>query len=799
MTRWLSLLLITSLLGLLPLAPHKATPSSSSVPVEASVQAFLDGLPGPLKSHRDGEYSAAELIRGASFYYGLSPRILLALLEAAGNLLNDPAPPPQLLRQPFGVLGPDGFGAQIEWAAREVRAGLGPYERPPLIVFTDGTTLTLILGQAPEGVAVQRFLARGRSQAQWRAVVDQFGRAFQLYFNNELPTERRPQPAATSGFLQRPWPAGVNVVHLSYFDHMYPTVDTGQSDNNFVVDYLGRGNVQYDGHDGHDFYFPNEPIGTLIMAAAPGMAYARTRPGKGVIIVHANGYETVYWHLDKFSRIFEGKLDTDQGVAVEAGAVIGSSGNSGFTSGTPHLHFEVRHNGDQVDPYGWYGPGDDPCAAYAACEASVWLWSASLAGEFDFTPPQLPPPDTQPPLATLSVNPQPDVLFLARFDGAALQQIGRGTPAVAGALAYAEAKFGTGVSLSSDDRLAYPANGNLRTDAGTIALWALLPNDYPPNGVGRNYLITASAHPAEGPVYTGTLSLRRDLLGPGGEPRWNFWTTPEAGIAARDDLTVPDTLGSGLHHFAISWDRAAGAKALYIDGVLAASRAGVDLPIDIGPVIEIGRFMPGFGLGGATLDELTIFSRALTPPEVAELAAAPAPLRAGARRVGAVHLTLDTNALDSAGGIMGVQLGVDGMFGDPQPYEDSYELRLPPVNGAHTVAARFFDRAGNSAIVSATVTLAEPPRPLVIMEHLSSVSTTLIFSPTDVITGVELQISAAPDFAGTAWQPLPERLDWLWAAGVPRVLWVRFRDEELASSPAMIGPDVRRVSLPLIR
>ena len=95
----------------------------------------------------------------------------------------------------------------------------------------------------------------------------------------------------------------------------------------------------------------------------------------------------LYWHLDKFSRRFIGLVDTDQGVPVKAGDIIGSSGRSGFVSGTPHLHFEVRHNGKEVDPYGWYGAGPDPCAAYAACEASTWLWSSSLAGEFDFTPP----------------------------------------------------------------------------------------------------------------------------------------------------------------------------------------------------------------------------------------------------------------------------------------------------------------------------------------------------------------------------------------------------------------------------
>ena len=49
----------------------------------------------------------------------------------------------------------------------------------------------------------------------------------------------------------------------------------------------------------------------------------------------------------------------------------------------------AAHSGDSAKSRTWWriGPGDDPCAKYAACEASTWLWSPTLAGEFDFTPP----------------------------------------------------------------------------------------------------------------------------------------------------------------------------------------------------------------------------------------------------------------------------------------------------------------------------------------------------------------------------------------------------------------------------
>ena len=421
-----ALIVLLGLLIALPLAARSAPPAPQ---VEIDLQGFLDAQPGQLKSYRDtgssgdadGPRLAAEIVQGASAYYGVSPRILLALLEATGGLLSTPDPPDSALRQPFGSAGPDGFAAQVDWAAGEVRAGLGPYERAPVVRFTDGATLTLSLQQAPEGVAVQRFLAKGRDQAAWRAAFERFLQAFQTYFDNELPEQAQPQPQATAGFLRRPWAAGARVLHLAYFDHMFPTVDTGRGDNGYVVNYLGRGGVQYDGHDGHDFYFPDRPIGTYILAAADGVAHASTHRGNGVWIEHPGGYVTVYWHLDKFAGIFRGKVDTGRGVRVRAGDLLGTSGKTGFVVGTPHLHFEVRHNGRQVDPYGWFGPGADPCAASPACEPSVWLWSDQLAGEFDFRPPGAPAqPDLTPPAAALAVEPRPDLLLLDSFDGGAL-------------------------------------------------------------------------------------------------------------------------------------------------------------------------------------------------------------------------------------------------------------------------------------------------------------------------------------------------------------------------------------------
>jgi len=721
----LAALLVAALFATTLPAPFVAAQEGGDL----GVQQVLEAQPGALKGYREDGRSATEIIESAALFYGLSPRLHLALLEATAGLLSNPAPPDAALRQPFGPAGPDGFAAQIDWASRELRAGLGPYERPPTLRFSDGLTLTLTLEQAPEGVAVQRFLATGRTLAGWRAVVERFNQAFAAYFNNELVQSGppalgaslpstgdgvAPAPANAPGGLTllQPWPAGVRVVHLAYFDHAYPTVDSGDDGNGVVVNHLGQGNVQYDGHDGHDYYFPDRPIGTPILAAAAGMAYARTRPDNGVVIVHPGGYETIYWHLGGFAPIFEGRINTSQGLPVAAGAFLGVSGPSRVAGGTPHLHFEVRRFGKQIDPYGWFGPGPDPCAAYAGCLPGEWLWAPSLIGAYDFTPPgitapllssQLPRPDQTPPSAAISIAPPDDLLFAVEFDGHPVQRVGRGFPQITGT-----PRFGPGYAGQALDpgpaEVAYPLAGNLDLRAGTVSLWAELPERYPGGAVPRHYLFAASANPDGAPVYSHTLALRRDASEPDGGPAWVFWTTGSA-AASRDLLAAPDTLGAGWHHLAITWDAEGGHKALYLDGVLVARAQGVALPTDVGEVLRLGRFAAGGGHSGVRLDELMIFNRALDPAEIAALAEAPSGASEAVVRLRERTVRIDTNALDDQGGIMAVQFGLNGIFEDPQPYYDAYRWTLPVSVGRHILAVRFSDRWGNTTTLTRTIQL----------------------------------------------------------------------------------------------
>ncbi len=89
------------------------------------------------------------------------------------------------------------------------------------------------------------------------------------------------------------------------------------------------------------------PSGTPIHAAAAGtVIIAGWVDGYGnlVAIDHGNGLSTLYAH--------QSRLGVSVGQSVGQGAVVGYSGCTGYCFG-PHLHFEVRVNGDPVDPMGY--------------------------------------------------------------------------------------------------------------------------------------------------------------------------------------------------------------------------------------------------------------------------------------------------------------------------------------------------------------------------------------------------------------------------------------------------------------
>ncbi len=172
---------------------------------------------------------------------------------------------------------------------------------------------------------------------------------------------------------------------IQYVDH-----DPGPG----VRDYM-CGPVTSDGQKGTDIAIRDLKVmatGVAVRAAAAGVVDA-TRDGvpdvsveqaghatvvgrecgNGIRIAHGDGWTTWYCHLRR------GSLLVREGDRVAVGQPLGLVGLSGDTS-FPHLHFDVRHGDDIIDPFVGLerdpqcGPGKEP------------LWRADVMAELAYQP-----------------------------------------------------------------------------------------------------------------------------------------------------------------------------------------------------------------------------------------------------------------------------------------------------------------------------------------------------------------------------------------------------------------------------
>jgi murein DD-endopeptidase MepM/ murein hydrolase activator NlpD len=99
-------------------------------------------------------------------------------------------------------------------------------------------------------------------------------------------------------------------------------------------------------HAGMDF---TAPTGTPIYATGDGTVLradnASSGYGNHIRIDHGYGYVTLYGHMSK--------LKSRPGQKVKRGEIIGYVGSTGKST-APHLHYEVRYNGDPIDPIDFY-------------------------------------------------------------------------------------------------------------------------------------------------------------------------------------------------------------------------------------------------------------------------------------------------------------------------------------------------------------------------------------------------------------------------------------------------------------
>jgi len=94
-------------------------------------------------------------------------------------------------------------------------------------------------------------------------------------------------------------------------------------------------------HAGVDYGVPK---GTRVLACATGkvvLAASRIVTGNSVVVEHAPGVYSLYYHMDK--------IEVKEGDIVNSGELLGLSGATGLATG-PHLHWEIRVNTENTDP-----------------------------------------------------------------------------------------------------------------------------------------------------------------------------------------------------------------------------------------------------------------------------------------------------------------------------------------------------------------------------------------------------------------------------------------------------------------
>ncbi len=128
---------------------------------------------------------------------------------------------------------------------------------------------------------------------------------------------------------------------LPGYTDLYSTFNESRS-------YYAGGRWHNDVHTGIDIS-GSSVYGKPIIAANTGTVYAATWSNVGygnyVIIDHGGGVSTLYGHCSS--------LAVSKGQTVTKGSVIAYVGATGNVTG-PHLHFEVRVNGNPVDPMQYF-------------------------------------------------------------------------------------------------------------------------------------------------------------------------------------------------------------------------------------------------------------------------------------------------------------------------------------------------------------------------------------------------------------------------------------------------------------
>jgi uncharacterized repeat protein (TIGR03803 family) len=279
--------------------------------------------------------------------------------------------------------------------------------------------------------------------------------------------------------------------------------------------------------------------------------------------------------------------------------VVGLGKTAAFSVGlsNPPAHFQWYHNGTPVP--GIYYPGG----------LSTWYTIASVqaadAGSYHVALTNYSGVWTNSAVARLDVVSYPGLVSWWRAEDNALDcmSANHGTPL--GGVAYAAAKAGKGFTFDSDDdriTIAHNTNLDFQVSGFTCEFWMQGVKNQPQT----NFLVVEKSF--------GWLATNG----------WGFQGTSSNGVlgflckngASWSRVDGPDVLDGNFHHVAGTWNGS--LLALYVDGALQGT-AALSNPATNNGAVSIGYQWDGstaLGFFRGQVDEMAIYSRALSPAEV---------------------------------------------------------------------------------------------------------------------------------------------------------------------------------------
>jgi len=280
----------------------------------------------------------AEVVWYAALENSVNPRLLMALLEyKTGWVFNPNAPDSATLKFPMGHVSnrDPRLYHQLAWAANVLSIGYYGWRAGTLtdLTFPDGSTLRLAPDLNAGTVALQYFLARFLSGAEWTAAVspqgfaalftEMFGDPFGRAIDPLLPPGLN-QPELELPFLpERVW-------SLTGGPHGPWERDGAWAALDFAPPSLSRGCVE-----------SNE----WVTASAAGLV-VRSGDGAVVLDLDGDGREQTGWALFYMHIADSGRAAL--GATVQQGDPIGHpSCLGGYSTGT-HVHIARKFNGEWI-------------------------------------------------------------------------------------------------------------------------------------------------------------------------------------------------------------------------------------------------------------------------------------------------------------------------------------------------------------------------------------------------------------------------------------------------------------------